>query len=58
MEKWKCALQHIRGVLINVMCYFEVSVCKANAKISAEQDGVQVSKCVLFFALANEWHNG
>ena len=26
----------IRGVLINVMCIFEVSVCKANAKISAE----------------------
>ena len=40
MEKWKCALQPIRSVLISVMCIFGVSVRKANAKISAEQDGL------------------
>ena len=29
----------IQSVLINEMCLFEVSVRKANAEISAEQDG-------------------
>ena len=47
MEKWKCALQPIRGVLINVMCIFGVSVRKANAEISAEQDGCTRMRGVL-----------
>ena len=31
MEKWKCALQPIRGVLINVMCNFEDGTRAATA---------------------------
>ena len=37
----------IRGVLINVMCIFGVSVCKANAEISAELDGCTSDCAVL-----------
>ena len=34
----------ICSVLINAMCIFGVSVCKANAKISAEQDGCTIEQ--------------
>ena len=44
----------IRSVLINDMCNLKDGTRAATA---ASKTVVQVSKCVLFFALANEWHN-
>ena len=41
----------IRSVLINGMCLFGVSVRKANAEISAEQDGC-TSDCAVLLATA------
>ena len=49
----------IRSVLINGLCNFEdeIGAARRRPHRTPSKTVVQVSKCVLFFALANEWHN-
>ena len=60
MRKAKPYSKACVGVLINGICLFGVSVHKANAEISAEQDDkYERLRCVVGYCLAHKawWHN-
>ena len=60
MRKAKPYPKACAGVLINGICLFEVSVRKANAKISAELDEMyeRLRRVVAELAHKAWWHNG
>ena len=53
----RISVMFIRSALINGMCLFEASSRKATSVFAPNLTVVQVSQRVLFFSLANEWHN-